>query len=91
MRIHGDYTLITIYDGDCSIVNTEDGEYGSFQEIERGEKYTGAVEVTPKAYDDIVLPTKDKIVFDDITIYKIKTYEVHNESGTTFYIAEEGV
>lgn len=91
MRIHGDYALITIYDGDCNIDITKDGEYGSFLEIERSESYIGETEVIPRAYDDVVLQTRDKVVHSDITVFRVPTYEVHNESGTTFYIAEEGV
>lgn len=51
-------------------------------------QYAGAYTVTPLAAGDVVLETKDKLCTDDITVLKIPTYQTHNESGITFYIAE---
>ena len=53
-------------------------------------KYAGETTVTPKVADEIILPTRDKIVKDDITVLKIPQFEVSNESGGyTLIIGEE--
>ena len=51
-------------------------------------QYEGEYVVTPLAANNVVLETKDKMCNDDITVLKIPTYQTHNESGITFYIAE---
>ena len=44
----------------------------------------------PKAAEDIVLPTKDTYVSDDITVKKVPAYRTENASGgNTVYIASE--
>ena len=53
-------------------------------------KYEGDYVITPLADNDQVLETKDKLCTDDITVTKIPTFQTHNESGITFYIAEVG-
>lgn len=57
------------------------------QEYARLPEYDGITDVIPHAYDDQVLLTKDYIVRDDITVFKIPTSETSNEVGTTFVIA----
>ena len=53
-------------------------------------KYAGETTVTPKVENDTVLPTRDKIVKDDITVLKIPQFEVSNTSGGyTLIIGEE--
>ena len=53
-------------------------------------KYAGETTVTPKVADEIILPTRDKIVKDDITVLKIPQFEVSNTSGGyTLIIGEE--
>ena len=53
-------------------------------------KYAGETTVTPKVENETVLPTRDKIVKDDITVLKIPKFEVSNESGGyTLIIGEE--
>ena len=51
--------------------------------------YEGEYVVIPKPHDEVVLPTKDKVLSDDVTIREIPYYEVHNETGETVYIAKE--
>lgn len=51
-------------------------------------EYEGSYTITPLANDNVVVETKDKLCTDDITVLKIPTYQTHNESGITFYIAE---
>ena len=53
------------------------------------EYYDGAYHVTPKAYDDIALETKEKLMRDNVTVDSVPYYETHNEKGTTIYIASE--
>lgn len=53
-------------------------------------KYAGETTVTPKVENETVLPTRDKIVKDDITVRKIPQFEVSNTSGGyTLIIGEE--
>lgn len=73
------------------IINTLNGEYGVYQEVVRGDIYEGATEVIPRAYDDVILQTRNKVVTENITVFKVPTYETHNPTGITFYIAQEGV
>ena len=53
--------------------------------------YTGEYEVTPKTYDEQVLPTKNKRMIDNLTVKKIPQYEVSNDSGYTLIIGEESL
>lgn len=48
--------------------------------------YDGDYIVKPKAYEDIVLDTSDKLLTDDITVLEIPYYETSNVSGYTVYI-----
>lgn len=52
------------------------------------EFYDGVTDVIPSAYDDQVLPTQHKVVNDNITVFKIPTYETSNVSGVTFIIGD---
>jgi len=52
--------------------------------------YTGEYEVTPKAYDDQVLETQNKLMNDNITVFKVPRYDTSNlGGGLTVFIAEE--
>ena len=54
------------------------------------EEYPGPYRVSPRLSGDVVLPTKDTLMVDNVTIKKIPQYEVANESeGITFIIKEE--
>lgn len=46
-----------------------------------GKPYTGEYQVTPKIYNAVNLPAKNKTMLDDITVLKIPQYEVSNEAG----------
>lgn len=53
-----------------------------------GEEYYGSYEVKPKVEQQI-LPTKNKLLIDDMTIKGIEIHRVKNVSGgTTVYIAK---
>ena len=52
-----------------------------------GDPYKGEYKVTPKVTEQ-TLPTKEKIMLDDVTVKSIPSYNVSNTvGGTTFYIA----
>ena len=53
--------------------------------------YEGEYEVTPKTYDEQVLPTKNKRMINNLTVKKIPQYEVSNDSGYTLIIGEESL
>ena len=51
--------------------------------------YEGEYIVTPKIEEQII-PTKDKVLAEDMTIKSIPIYRVTNQTGgTTIYIAKE--
>lgn len=54
------------------------------------EVYSGAYEVTPKAWEEQVLATDGKLMTDDVTVFRVPYYETINLfDGKTAYIAEE--
>ena len=57
----------------------------------QAEMYTGATTVTPNAFEDTVLETKNKLVSENIKVTKIPYFEVGStiEGGNVVYIAGE--
>lgn len=54
------------------------------------ELYEGDYVITPRLSDDVVLPTKEKVLRDNLTVQKIPQYEVSNDAGgKTFIIGDE--
>lgn len=53
--------------------------------------YDGEYIVTPKTYDEQILPTKNKKMVDNLTVKKIPQYEVSNLYGNTLIIGEESL
>ena len=53
------------------------------------DPYLGPYEVIPKAWRDQILPTKDKNMTDDVTVFEVPYAEVSNPEGTTVIIATE--
>ena len=52
--------------------------------------YAGEYEVTPKVYEETVLPTKDRKLTANVEVRKIPQYEVSNEfGGETLIIGDE--
>ena len=47
--------------------------------------YSGSVNITP-SFTKQILNTKNKILKENMKVYQIQTYEVSNDSGTTFII-----
>ena len=65
---------------------TEDEEmeldFGEITEVQHGyDPYEGPYEVTPLAYQDIILKTKDKNMTEDVTVKEIPIAEVSNPAG----------
>lgn len=57
---------------------------------ETAERYSGEYEVTPKAKEETVLGTKNKLMTDNVTVKKVPIYKTANsQNGTTVYIASE--
>lgn len=51
------------------------------------EYYNGPYEVTPRAYNKIILETDNKLMKDDVLVNEVPYYETSNISGNTVYIA----
>lgn len=55
-----------------------------------GDIYRGSYEVTPLAYLDQTLETRNKFLEDDVTVLKVPYYETSNiYDGKTVFIAED--
>lgn len=67
-----------------------DVHFGEVQSVNVGaEVYKGDYAVTPKV-EQQTMPTKGKILIDDVTVKAIPVFRVSNTSGgTTVYIANE--
>ena len=64
-------------------------EFGQFQVVTDAPVYDGPYSVTPQM-EAQTLPTKAKLMSEDVTINEIPIYRVSNTSGgTTVYIANE--
>lgn len=46
-----------------------------------GKPYEGEYEVTPKTYEPVILPTKNRLLSQDVNVLKIPQYEVSNAAG----------
>lgn len=70
-----------------------DADFGEYNTIViGGAEYTGEYSVIPKIYEAQILPTKNRRMNDDVTIHKIPTYEVSNDSGgVTLIIGNESI
>ena len=57
----------------------------------QAKPYEGEYEITPKTYDEQILPTKNKKMVDNLKVKKIPQYEVSNYNGYTLIIGEESL
>jgi hypothetical protein len=65
------------------------GEVQNVTEYVGGEKYDGDYIITPKI-EEQMMPTKDKVLTDNVVVKSIPIYRVTNQTGgTTIYIAKE--
>lgn len=72
-----------------SNININFGEFQTITEYIGGDKYEGEYVVTPKVIEQS-LPTKEKVLIEDITIKEIPFYNVSNASGgNTVYIGDK--
>lgn len=63
-------------------------DFGEVTIIQHGyDPFAGPYEVTPKAWEDQILPTKNKNMIRDVTVYEVPYAETSNEYGTTCTIA----
>lgn len=54
------------------------------------EVYDGDYEVTPKTMSEVVLPTAQKTMKDDVTVKKMPQFEVANDAdGVTLILGDE--
>lgn len=68
---------------------TDFGQIHNVTEYVGGEPYDGDYIVTPRVAEQ-VMPTKEKVMLEDVTIRGIPYYETSNLSGgNTVYIAKE--
>jgi len=63
---------------------------GEFSEVLMRENdetsiYTGKYVVTPKVGEEIVLPTRDMKMKDDVTVNEVPIYRTRNARGNTVY------
>ena len=74
-----------------SVINA-DADFVSTLYVTTAEDYTGDYEVTsfcadPLLVTSLVLPTNDKHMLDDVTVYSVPTSEEYNSAGgVTFTI-----
>ncbi len=72
-----------------NVVRAKFGEGQTVTEFIGGDPYEGEYAVTPKTTQQI-LPTKHKVMSDDMTIKAIPYFDVSNNSGgSTVYIGRE--
>lgn len=75
--------------GTPRLFQSDFGEVQTLTEFVGGDPYVGDYAVTPKV-EAQTMPTKNKVMLDDMTIREIPVYEVSNTSGgSTVYIAKE--
>ena len=54
-----------------------------------GDAYEGPYEVTPRAHNETILETRNKLMADNVTVLEIPYWETTNPDGKTVYIAGE--
>lgn len=89
-QLHGTLTATGRLSG--SLVGEHHIVHGSLTipSVIDAQPYTGAYEVTPKAWEEQILETEGKLMSDDVTVFRVPYYETINLfDGKTAYIAEE--
>lgn len=51
--------------------------------------YDGDYIITPKAFEEQIMPTNGLLMLDDVTIKRVPYFETSNPMGKTVYIASE--
>lgn len=79
-----------LYDGELVSSGSFQGELSAFMKSDPRKTYEGETVVVPRAARDVVLPTKDTYVPEDIMVRKVPSFQTENASGgKTVYIASE--
>lgn len=89
-QLHGTLTATGRLSG--SLVGDHHIVHGSLTipSVIDAQPYTGAYEVTPKAWEEQILETEGKLMADDVTVFRVPYYETINLfDGKTAYIADE--
>lgn len=86
--LSGMLSTTRVISGTLSNLSTIVGVIQSFSELVP-IPYEGEYNVIPKAHENVVLETKDKLMDDDVTVLKVPYYETSNLTGETVYIASE--
>ncbi len=82
----GDLTDGLVFDGELSEDLAADGECGVVQRVSSFDSYAGPYDVSPKFVDQI-LPTREKLMREDVTVDAITVSRVSNPAGgKTVYI-----
>ncbi len=90
IMLNGDMENLQYRDGVLSGSGSFEGELGVFFKGGSADSYVGETTVIPRAREDVVLPTKDTVVHEDITVKQVPYYATSNEAGgNTIYIAKE--
>lgn len=78
-----------VFNSGKSQIGADFGEITKVTEYVGGEPYDGEYTVTPKV-EAQTLPTKEKVMLDDVTVKAIPFFNVSNTSGgSTVYIGSE--
>ena len=90
ITLAGDMGPPDFYDGTMTGSGSFQGELGIYLMSSSKRTYGGDTVVIPKASADIVLPTKETYVKENITVRKVPSYQTeHLSGGKTVYIATE--
>lgn len=86
LRVQENSVKLNAYGGDGARFRVD----GLVQVISGGDLYEGPYEVTPRAWNEVVLETMGKTMEADVTVQRVPYYETSNMfEGETAYIAEE--
>lgn len=86
LRVQDNTVKLNAFGGDGARFRVD----GLVQVISGGDVYEGPYEVTPRAYNEVVLDTMNKTMEADVTVHRVPYYETSNLfDGKTAYIAEE--
>lgn len=85
-NLKGSFDVYGVLSGELSPMPQLDGQLSVRTTY---DVYTGETDIIPKAYQDQILNTANKLVTQNILVHKVPYTETHNDSGVTVYIAKE--
>ena len=85
-NLKGSFDVYGVLSGELSPMPQLDGQLSIHTTY---DVYTGETDIIPKAYQDQILNTANKLVTQNILVHKVPYIETHNDSGVTVYIAKE--